>query len=124
MESDIQNENIKRAQINAKITFAIWVLEMLSFVVMIVVAKIWKNFEITLTFFIFFLHVALPFTFLKNSSENKQRLMDVSVLNIIQNFIGARKIKRIYPSLEVATVAATLDVNYTTVVVPQRFVAK
>ena len=97
---------------------------MLSFVVMIVVAKIWKNFEITLTFFIFFLHVALPFTFLKNSSENKQRLMDVSVLNIIQNFIGARKIKRIYPSLEVATVAATLDVNYTTVVVPQRFVAK
>ena len=77
----------------------------------IVVSKIWQNFELKMTFVILFLHVVFPFAFLKNSSKNKQRLVDASVLNIIQNIIGAREKKRIYPSLEVATVAATLDVN-------------
>ena len=85
---------------------------MLSFVVMIVVNKIWKNFEITLTFFIFFLHVALPFTFLKNSSENKQRLVDANIINILKNIIGFRQNRKINPMLEVATVADTSDSNY------------
>ena len=37
---------------------------------------------------IFSFYVAIPFTFLKNSPENKERLVDVGFLNIIQNTFG------------------------------------
>ena len=93
-------------------------LEILSFVVMVVVTKIWKNLEMKLIFFILFLHVVLPFTFLKNSSENKQRLVDANILNIVKSIIGFREKKRIYPIPEVSTVAGTLDVNYRKKTIP------
>ena len=85
---------------------------------MFVFTKIWTNIEIQLTFPIFFLHVVLPFTFLKNTSENKQRLVDATILNIIQNIIGFRGNRKIHPILKVATVAETLDVNHVKETIP------
>ena len=88
LPSDIQERNVRKVRISAKVTFAIWVLETTSFAVLFFAQNIYLNYELLSTASILFVHVAIPFTFLANSSENRERLSDVKVIDIIQNTIG------------------------------------
>ena len=85
LASDIQERNVRKVKISAKVTFAIWVKETISFAVLFFTKNIYHNYELLKTFSVLLLHVVIPFVFLANSSENRERLADVRFLNVIQN---------------------------------------
>ena len=110
---------MRRVQVNAKITFAIWVLETISLAVIFFVSRIWQNYEFLITYGILILHVVLPFTFLTNSSENKKRLVDAKVIDILLNIFGVREHKTINPSPNIATIPVTTNANYIREIIPR-----
>ena len=87
---DIRSRNMRKVQISAKITFTIWILETILLVVLFLVVKIWQYQEFTMIFYVLFPHVLVPFTFLMNSSETKECLVDVGFLDILRNTIRFR----------------------------------
>ena len=90
LPSDIQERNVRKVRISAKVTFAIWVLETTSLAVLFFAQYIYQNYEFLSTASVLLLHVAIPFTFLANSSENRERLGDVKFIDIFQNTIRIR----------------------------------
>ena len=112
LPSDIQRRNVRKVQINAKVTCAICILETVSMTLLFLARKIFHNYEISMIVAILFLYVAIPFTFLKNSSENKDALVDVGFLNIIKKTIGIQSKHLVDPSPNVSLGADTPDVNY------------
>ena len=103
---DVQNRNVKKVQIRAKVNFAIWAWETISLAVLAIVSRILQNYELTMTLFILFFYVAIPFIFLTNSSENHDRLVDVGFLKTIQNSLRLPGQSKIVPSLNVPIVDA------------------
>ena len=101
---DVQNRNVKKVRIRAKVNFAIWVWETISLAVLAIVSRILQNYELTMTLFILFFYVAIPFIFLTNSSENHDRLVDVGFLKTIQNSLRLPGQSKIVPSLKVPIV--------------------
>ena len=109
LASDVQTRNVKKAQISAKITSAICILEAISMMVLFIVRNIWQSYEVSMVLVIFFFYVAIPFTFLKNSSENKERLVDVGFLNIIQNTFGIPSRHTVNSDPTLPTISQTSD---------------
>ena len=103
---DVQNRNVKKVQIRAKVNFAIWVWETISLAVLFLVSRILQNYELTMTLFILFFYVAIPFIFLTNSSANHDRLVDVGFLKTVQNTLRLPIRSRIVPILKVPAVDA------------------
>ena len=103
---DVQNRNVKKVRIRAKVNFAIWVWETISLAVLAIVSRILQNYELTMTLFILFFYVAIPFIFLTNSSENHARLVDVGFLKTIQNSLRLPGQSKTVPSLKVPIVDA------------------
>ena len=83
-----------------------------SMTLLFLARKIFHNYEISMIVAILFLYVAIPFTFLKNSSENKDALVDVGFLNIIKNTIGIQSKHLVNPSPNVCLGTDTPDGNY------------
>ena len=96
LASDIQERDVRKVKMSAKVTLAIWVLETISFAVLFVTKHIYQNHELLSTVSILLLHVVIPFIFLANSSENRERLADFRFLNVIPNTIG------IHPKMQYA----------------------
>ena len=101
---DVQNRNVKKVQIRAKVNFAIWVWETISLAVLFLVSRILQNYELTMTLFILFFYVVIPFIFLTNYSANHDRLVDVGFLKTIQNSLRLPGQCELVPSLKVPTV--------------------
>ena len=78
-------------------------------IVLFIVRNIWQSYEVSMVLVIFFFYVAIPFTFLKNSSENKERIVDVGFLNIIQNTFGISSQHTINSDQAFPTVSQTSD---------------
>ena len=113
LASDIQERDIRKVKISAKVTLAIWILETISFAVLFVTKHIYQNYELLSTTSILLMHVVIPFIFLANSSENRERLADVRFLNVIQNTIGIHPKNAIRMSPMVPTVAYTVGFKST-----------
>ena len=86
-----QNRNMRKVEINARVTFAIWIVETILSVVLFSVIKIWRFDEFTMPYYILCLHIVVPFIFLTNSSENRKHLVDVGFINILRNTIGVNQ---------------------------------
>ena len=114
LASDIQEKDVRKVKISAKVTLAIWVLETISFAVLFVIKHIYQNYELLSAVSILLLHVVIPFIFLANSSENRERLADFRFLNVIQNTIGIHPKNAIRPSPMVPTIAYTVGFKSTT----------
>ena len=111
LASNIQERNVRKVKISAKVTLAIWVLETISFAVLFFTKNIYQNHELLKTVSILLLHVVIPFVFLANSSENRERLADVRFLNIIQNTLGLRPKNAIQSDPMVPTVAHSVGLS-------------
>ena len=113
LASDIQIRNVRKVKVSAKVTLAIWVLETISFAVLFFTKNIYHNYELLKTFSVLLLHVVIPFVFLANSSENRERLADVRFLNIIQNTLGIRPKNAIQSDPTIPTVAHSVGFKST-----------
>ena len=79
--------NIRKIQVNAQVTFAIYILETVALAsVVILWFAIGKN-EISVTLAFVFFYVVLPYTFLMNTSHNKNLITEHGFLNTIRNAI-------------------------------------
>ena len=80
---------MRRVKVNAQVTFATWILETVGqvsvFVLWMVVPK---HKEMGMTLAVILCYVILPYTFLMNSSYNKNLLIDEGVMNTIRNVLG------------------------------------
>ena len=124
LASDIQERNVRKVKVSAKVTLAIWVLETISFAVLFFTKNIYQNYELLKTFSVLLLHVVIPFVFLANSSENRERLADVRFLNIIQNTIGIWPRNAINSDPMVPTVAYIIGFKSTKEVMSEKEVRK
>ena len=124
LASDIQERDVRKVKISAKVTLAIWVLETISFAFLFFTKIFFQNFELLKTVAILLLHVVIPFVFLANSSENRERLADVRFLNIIQNTIGIWPRNAIHSDPMVPTVAHIIGFKSTKEMMSEKEVRK
>ena len=80
----MQQRNLRKVEVNAKITFIIWLLEIVSIIVVAVVGLIAGMKEIASVLYMLFYYVILPLVFLINTSDNKDRLVDLGFFNLIR----------------------------------------
>ena len=79
--------NIRKVQVNAQVTFAIYILETVALTSIVILwFAIGKN-EISVTLSFVFFYVVLPYTFLMNTSHNKNLITEHGFLNTIRNAI-------------------------------------
>ena len=97
--------NVKKVAVNAKVTFVIWILETISLIVVFVVWIIFQMKELTTTLIFLFLYVAIPLTFLMNTSENKDSLANVEILDIVRNTFCFLKTPILEPHPNVWTIS-------------------
>ena len=82
-----QERNVRNVEVNAEITMMIWILETVANFCLIIgwiVSGGKPNFN-NLTILILWYYIILPYTFLMNTSYNKDRIIDTSWKNVILN---------------------------------------
>ena len=88
-----QMRNVRKVKVNAQVTFVIYLLESVAnfsiFAVWFFVHQ--RNSNLTLTLGVFWFHVILPYTFLMNTSHNKNLVADEGWWNTIRNTLGLSK---------------------------------
>ena len=80
----MQQRNLRKVEVNAKITFIIWLLEIFSIIVVTVVGVVAGMKEIASVLYLLFYYVILPLVFVINTSDNKDRLVDLGFCNLIR----------------------------------------
>ena len=85
-----QTRNVRKVKVNAQVTFVIYILETVAnlsiFVVWFFVNH--GNNNLTLTLSVLWFNVILPYTFLMNTSHNKNLVADDGWWNTIRNIFG------------------------------------
>ena len=81
---------MRKVKVNAQVTFVIYILESVAnfsiFVFWFFIFQ--KNNDLSLVLGIFWFHIFLPYTFLQNTSHNKNLVLDEGWGNTIRNTIG------------------------------------
>ena len=90
LSHEVQNRNVRKVKINAQITFVIYVLECIANTSIYI---LWgfvygTSNHVTLGLAILWFHIILPYTFLMNTSHNKNRVMNDGWWNTIKNTFG------------------------------------
>jgi len=85
----IQQRNIKKVKVNAQITFVTYILETVANVS---IFFLWnfayqKNNDFSLILIMLWYHIILSYTFLMNTSHNKNMLVNDSWSNTIRNIV-------------------------------------
>ena len=85
-----QTRNVRKVKVNAQVTFVIYILETVAnlsiFIVWFFVNH--GNNNLTLTLSVLWFNVILPYTFLMNTSHNKNLVADEGWWNTIRNTFG------------------------------------
>ena len=85
-----QTRNVRKVKVNAQVTFVIYILETVAnlsiFIVWFFVNH--GNNNLTLTLSVLWFNVILPYTFLMNTSHNKNLVSDEGWWNTIRNTLG------------------------------------
>lgn len=90
LAKDIQERNVRKVDVNAEITFVVWILECLANLAMAIVTLLVYGITsfLTLTMLVLWYHIILPYTHLMNTSHNKDRITDIGWQNTIRNAVG------------------------------------
>jgi len=88
LPENIQQRNIRRVKVNAQVAFAIYILETLGIFSMMFFWLVFKNTDIARTAFILLYYVLLPYIYLLNTSNNKDRITDEGWWSTVQNALG------------------------------------
>ena len=99
LPANTRSRNIRKVQINAKLTFGIWVVETLSMVALGLSSVILRMHKISNTLLPILFYVLLPYILLVNTSANKEHWVDSDFLNMIRNTVCLKRNgERIQPS--------------------------
>ena len=82
LRSDIQARNVRKANVNAHVTFVIWIFESIGYNICHPLLGFTRYQYI---FSIFWYYLLLPNLFLMNTSHNKDRIIDDGFINTIKN---------------------------------------
>ena len=82
LSSYIQARNARKANVNAHVTFVIWIFECIGYVICHILFSFTSYQYI---FSLFWYHLLLPNFFLMNTSHNKDRIIDDGFVNTIRN---------------------------------------
>ena len=87
LSKDVQKRNVKKVEVNAKVTFLIWILECVANLCIVVV---WflvygRTTSGLLTLGLLWYFVILPYTHVMNTSANKDRILDDGCKNAFRN---------------------------------------
>ena len=85
LNEETQLRNIRKVQVNAQVTFAIYVLETLALALCFVLWFLLRKNEISMTLVVISFYVLLPYTFLMNTDYNKNLITEHGFLNTIRN---------------------------------------
>ena len=79
--------NLRKLKVNADVTFVIWILEWVGYLLIIILWAIGAllKVDILLDAIIVVYYVMLPHCYLMNTSHNKDRIIDEGLKNIIKN---------------------------------------
>ena len=81
----VQQHNVKKVVVNAKVTFGIWILETVALAIVTLLFVILRLNKITTTLVMILFYVVLPYIFLVNTSDNKQVWIDNGFAKMIRN---------------------------------------
>ena len=81
----VQQHNIKKVVVNAKVTFGIWILETVALAIVTLLFVILRLNKITTTLVMILFYVVLPYIFLVNTSDNKRVWIDNGFAKMIRN---------------------------------------
>ena len=84
---DTQMRNIRKVQVNAQVTFAIYILETVALASVVILWFAIRKNELSVTLAFVSFYVVLPYTFLMNTSHNKNLITEHGFLNTIRNAI-------------------------------------
>ena len=84
---DTQMRNIRKVQVNAQVTFAIYILETVALASVVILWFAIRKNELSATLSFVSFYVVLPYTFLMNTSHNKNLITEHGFLNTIRNAI-------------------------------------
>ena len=79
--------NIRKVQVNAQVTFAIYILETVSLASVVILWFAIRKNELSATLSFVSFYVVLPYTFLMNTSHNKNLITEHGFLNTLRNAI-------------------------------------
>ena len=85
LSAESQLRNIRKVQVNAQVTFAIYILETLALVSVVIVWFMIRKNEISMTISFISFYVLLPYTFLMNTDYNKNLITEYGFFNTIRN---------------------------------------
>ena len=85
LSEENQLRNIRKVQVNAQVTFAIYILETLALVSVFVFWFMIRKNEISMTISFISFYVILPYTFLMNTDYNKNLVTEYGFFNTIRN---------------------------------------
>ena len=96
-----QARNIRKVKVNAQITFVIYVLETVANIsIYILILFVYRsNSSMSLTLGVLWFMVILPYTFLMNTSHNKNLVTDEGWWNTIRNTFGWSKKENVTSNL-------------------------
>ena len=81
----VQQHNVKKVVVNAKVTFGIWILETVALAIVTLLFVILRLNKITTTLVMILFYVVLPYIFLVNTSDNKRVWIDNGFAKMIRN---------------------------------------
>ena len=84
---DTQMRNIRKVQVNAQVTFAIYILETVALASVVILWFAIRKNELSVTLAFVSFYVVLPYTFLMNTSHNKNLITEHGFLNTLRNAI-------------------------------------
>ena len=100
LNDEINTGNMKKLRVNAQVTAINTIVEMTGTITYIIILAIMRgnNFN-SFIYTQFFYSILLPFIFLSNTSENKDRIVEAGWKNVMKNIIDSIK-KQMYANLK------------------------
>ena len=101
LNDETNTANMKKLKVNAQVTAINTLAEMTFTVTYIIILAIMRGNNFYVFMYIqFFSSILFPFTFLSNTSENKDRILEVGWKNVVKNIIDNIK-NQIYAYLRI-----------------------
>ena len=85
LPEEVQQHNIRKVVVNAKVTFGIWILETVTLAIVVLLFVILRLNKITTTLVMILFYVVLPYIFLVNTSDNKNVWINNGFAKMIRN---------------------------------------
>ena len=85
LPEEVQQHNVRKVVVNAKVTFGIWILETVALAIVSLLFVILRLNKIATTLVMIIFYVVLPYVFLVNTSDNKNLWINNGFAKMIRN---------------------------------------